>query len=143
MQRSAYLELLYISPAFVERRLRRSQYLQANERPTEIESLHDLDETCALVRQPILGRDHDVVEKDRTSADRLAAEIVVTQRRDARRVHRHEEGADAACAAFRSSGSREQHNGVGLVGHADRRLLTFQDIAVAIAPRGEREIGGV
>ena len=90
-----------------------------------------------------MARDHDVVEKNRTSADRFAAEIVVAQRRDARGVHRHEEGADAARAALRRAGPREQHNGVGLVGHADRRLLAFQDIAVAFAAGGEREIGGV
>ena len=51
-------------------------------------------ETLALVAQAMAQRHLDIVEEHRAAADDRAADIVEMRALDARRIHRHEKGAD-------------------------------------------------
>ena len=137
------LPLLRVGPGLVERGLRGADHLQSDQSAAEIEALHHLDEARAFRRQSILHRHDDIVEEYRAAADRVAAEIAVALRRDAGCIHRHQECADAARAILRFTGAGEQHARVGLISHADRRFFAFQDVAIAVAPGRQHEVGRI
>ncbi len=116
------LALLDIGPAYVERGLRRSQHC----RPI---SARLKSKPCMTWTKPAPSSP-GVADGTMTSSKKIAScgrspccpDRCSAARRHARRIHRHQEGADAARAAVRRSGPGKQHHRVRLVGHADRRL---------------------
>lgn len=120
-----------IGPGLVQRLPRRAEALQANERAREIEALHHLDKALALLAQQVRRRHPDIVEEDRTAADRVLAEIGKPRGRDPGRVHRHEDRRDAAGAVLGLAGAGKDHRALRLIGGRDRGLLAVQHVMVA------------
>ena len=128
-QRSAErVALRRVDPSFVKRGLCRRNALQADERATEVESLHHLDKAGALCAEPVRPWHLNFVEKNRPAPHRFAAEIVELAGSHASRVHGHEESTDAARTVFGATGTGEYQDRIGLIGNADRGFLAIEHI---------------
>jgi hypothetical protein len=137
------LALLHVGPGLVDRGLRGRDALQRDQDPAVVEALHDLREAPAFGADALrLGHPHRV-EEQRAATDQLAAEVCIAGALHAGRVERHQERSDAARRLARRAGAREHDGDVGLVAEADRGLLAVEHVALAVAPRAQRQVRGI
>lgn len=88
--------LLDVLPGFIDRGLGRSDALERDQKPAQIEALHHLGEALAQLAHHRRGGQFDVVEEHRTTPHRAAADIVEAGAGDARKIERHQKGGHAA-----------------------------------------------
>src|SRR5208282_1945885 len=107
------LALGHVGASFIDALLGRADAHQANQRTTEIESLHHLDEARAFGADASRGGHPNAVKKELTAADCARSQIAKARARYARRVEVNVKCAHASSRLLRRAGSGQDQGGAG------------------------------